>query len=457
MFIQFCNIQGVTSPWEDRLLSIIDYVVSVRCEPYTPSLPWWNFLMMDDAKTNRASGSTHLSWVAVVSVGLACSTLAPPESSTPSRVPSPFPEARGEQGRRPPGSSTAVGGPRLQIVNQADTGSQPKSVSVSPDGTRVFVCNFGYRDHDNLWVFDAQTLDHVGTISFQGNAVETAFSPDGQTLYISNFRGAKLMVVDVATLQIRAEVDVGLDPKTIALSPDGSIIYVANYAGNSVSVVDATRLVETRRIRAGIQPRGMAVASDGRLFVAAFRDHVTRIFDPEQDYSELREIGMCRFPRHLALSPDDSRLYVSCSSVRVVHWHLVVDGRRTGIVPVGHNPRTIDMSENGRYIAVADFDSSTVSLIDTVTLTHRINEVRGADRIVGVAIHPGSALRVYATSWNNSRLFALEPEGHPPPASNATTAQSERAPSAPDQDDAPRPSQDPTEGDQAAASSDAIP
>lgn len=413
--------------------------------------------MKPGVTTSSINGGTRLSRLAIVAIGLACSTLAPPETSDPCPVPSPFPEANGEQGRRPPGSTTAVGAPRLEIVDRADTGSQPKSVSVSPDGSRVFVCNFGYRDHDNVWVFDAQTLDHVGTITFQGNAVETAFSPDGQTLYISNFRGAKVMVVDVASLQIRAEVDVGLDPKTIVLSPDGSIIYVANYAGNSVSVVDAARLVEVRRIRAGIQPRGMAVASDGRLFVASFRDHVTHVFDPARDYSETSEIGMCRFPRHLALSPDDSRVYVSCSSVRVVHWHEVADGRRTGIVPVGHNPRTIDMSDNGRYIAVADFDSSTVSLIDTVALTHRVNEVSGADRIVGVAIQPGAALRVYATSWNNSKLFALEPEGHAPPAGAVTNARPVATASEHEQPGEGQPSLDTTAGDQAAASPDETP
>jgi YVTN family beta-propeller protein len=345
----------------------------------------------------------------VVAVALAAATLGAPELDRSTGLsPSAWPLARAELGHRPPGSSTRAGGPRLEIVARADTGSQPKSVNVSPDGSRVVVCNFGYRDHDNVWVYNAQTLEHVGTINFRGNAVETAFSADGRTLYVSNFHGAKLMVVDFDTLTIRGEIRVGRDPKTIALSPDGSTIYVANYASGSVSVVDAAQLVETRRIRAGVQPRGMAVARDGRLFVAAFRDHETHVFDPT-DYHEAATIPMCRFPRHLALSPDDSLLYVSCSSVRAVHWHDPVGGRRVGVAPVGENPRTIDMSDDGRYIAVADFDSSSVSLVDTVALTHRTNVINGADRIVGVAIHPGPNLRVYATSWNTSRVFALEP------------------------------------------------
>jgi YVTN family beta-propeller protein len=353
--------------------------------------------------------SSNFKWALALAASLVVVTVGSPQPAPSTGLPSlAWPRAQAERGHRPPGATTRAGGPRLEIVARADTGSQPKSVNVSPDGSRVVVCNFGFRDHDNVWVYDARTLEHVGTINFRGNAVETAFSSDGRTLYVSNFRRAKLMVVDFATLTVRAEVDVGSDPKTIVLSPDGATIYVANYAGNSVSVVDAARLVETRRIRAGVQPRGMAVARDGRLFVASFRDHLTHVFDPG-DYHELRTIPMCRFPRHLALSPDDSRLYVSCSSVRALHWHEVADGRRTGIAPVGENPRTIDISDDGRYIAVADYDSSTVSVVDTVALTHRTNEFRGADRIVGVAIQPGADLRVYATSWNTSRVLALEP------------------------------------------------
>ena len=145
-------------------------------------------------------------------VFLGCSMIGLPDAWTPASWPPVPPVARSEQGHRPPGSTTRIGAPRLELVERTDTGSQPKSVNVSPDGSRVVVCNFGFRDHDNVWVYDAQTLVHIGTVTFQGNAVETAFSHDGHILYVSNFRGAKVMVVDMATLTVRGEIDVGLDP-----------------------------------------------------------------------------------------------------------------------------------------------------------------------------------------------------------------------------------------------------
>ncbi len=319
-----------------------------------------------------------------------------------------IPTAAAER-RRPPGSSTRPGGPRLRVALRVRTGSQPKSVTSSPDGSRVVVCHFGNRQGDNVGIYHAETLDRVGTIDFNGNAVESVFSPDGATLYVSNFRRHVVHAIDPESWTIRGEVRVGRHPKWMVVSPDGARLFVANWASGSVSVVDPAQMVELERLPAGRHPRGMAVARDGALYVAAFEDHVIRRFDPP-DYREGAQLETCRFPRHLMLSPDDSRVYMSCSSNRQVQWQLTESGARVGFVPVGENPRSIDMTPDGRWIATADFDSDSVSLIDTVGLTHRRNTVRTADRFVGVAIRRRSPLRVYATSWNTAELYALAPD-----------------------------------------------
>jgi YVTN family beta-propeller protein len=324
-----------------------------------------------------------------------------------------------------PSYRTQDGGPRLRVAAQAHTGIQPKSVEASPDGSRVYVCNFGRPDRDNVAVFDAQTLERVGTVDFPGNAVESAFSPDGRTLYVSNFRRDVVMVIDVATLAVQHEIRAGVDPKTIVVSPDGRLLYVANWNGRNVSVIDVAERREIRRLRTGVHPRGMVSFRSGRLLVAAFDEHVIHDFGTEAT-AEIGRISTCRFPRHLMVSPDESKIFVACSSNRTVEWRDAATGRRIGIGAAGENPRSIDLSTDGRYIATADFDSSTVSVIDTVAMRHRRNEVPGAQRIVGLAVRPGEGpLRVYATSWETQELFALDvvPErgtvAAGPPASSA--------------------------------------
>ncbi len=129
--------------------------------------------------------------------------------------------------RRPRVVRTRRGAPRLRIVGQARTSVQPKSVELSPDGSRVWVCNFGRVDEDNVYVYDADSLERVGKVEFPGNAVETAFSPDGTTAYISNFRRGVVEVIDTATRTVRPVSEVGANPRFMVVSPDGSRLYVA--------------------------------------------------------------------------------------------------------------------------------------------------------------------------------------------------------------------------------------
>lgn len=303
-----------------------------------------------------------------------------------------------------------MAGPVLRVAKVVASGVQPKSVAVSPDGARVYVCNFGRPDRDNVFVYDAYSLDHVGTIEFEGNAVEAAFSPDGRTLYVSNFRRNLVEVIDVATHTVRAEVELGVHPKVIVPSPDGRLVYVANWSGNTVSVFDAETLQVVRTLPTGTHPRGMVVREDGTLFVAAMYSHQLHEFAPGAS-RDTRRVPLCRFPRHVLFTADRSQLIVSCSSNRTVRWYDVASGRQRIIAAVGENPRTIDQTSDGRYVVTADFDSSTITVIDTVDGVRRVNDVPGADMIVGIAVHPGPDLRIYATSWANQRLLMLGVEG----------------------------------------------
>lgn len=318
---------------------------------------------------------------------------------------------------RPRVFRTERGGPTLTVAARVRTGVQPKSVNVSPDGTRVVVCNFGRPDRDNVSVYDADSLAQVGSITFPGNAVETVFSADGRTLYVSNFRENVVEVIDFASCASataaapcspapRATVSTGSLPKFMTLSPDGRTLYVANWGDRSVSVVDVATLSETRRLPTLRHPRGMVVRPDGTLLAAAFHGDVVHVF-PAGASAESERFSMCELPRHLLLSPDGATMYVTCSMGHV-GFYDARSGARLGIGTLGRNPRSIAITADGRYIGAANFTSSDVSLVDTVAHTHRTHPVPGASRIVGLAMHPRSSpVRVYATSWDTNELILL--------------------------------------------------
>lgn len=303
---------------------------------------------------------------------------------------------------------TSRGGPNLRVAARARTGVQPKSVEVSPDGRHVVVCNFGRPDVDNVFVYDADTLERTGVVSFEGNAVESAFSPDGATLYVSNFRRNRVEVIDFSSLEVRSEIEVGTNPKTVAVSTDGRTLYVANYFDSSVSVVDLEAGRERARLRTGSRPRGLGVMQDGTLLAAAFHGDRIHLFDPDTD-TQTGAWDVCRYPRDIVPTPDGQAFYLTCSLGYIGFYRLDGEGRPFGIAATGRNPRSIALSADGRWLGVANFTSSDVTLIDTVERTHRRIAVPGANQIVGLAMHPGPDIRMYATSWNTGELIMLTP------------------------------------------------
>src|SRR5512140_325789 len=128
--------------------------------------------------------------------------------------------------------------PKIEVQEVADTGVMPKGASLSPDGSRFYVTNFGQANVRNITVYDTQTLKLIDTINVPGIVVESVLSPDGKTIYASNFQRDTVLFIDVATKKVTREVTVGAHPKILAMSQDGSMLFAANWTGNSVTQID---------------------------------------------------------------------------------------------------------------------------------------------------------------------------------------------------------------------------
>lgn len=303
--------------------------------------------------------------------------------------------------------SAFAAAPRLEVLERIDTGSQPKGVSVSPDGSRIYVTIFGRPDRENVWVYDARTLRRVGTVSFAGNAVESLSSRDGRTLYVTNFRRNRVEVIDTRSLDVTAEIEVGKNPKTMALSRDGKTLYVANWSSHTVSVVDLEHNRVVHTLRTGENPRGMVTTREGKLFVASFADDVIDVYDhPRQDEQHARRLRVCAVPRHLVLSPDEATLYVSCyrksllGAVNLRDWSVER-------LPIGRSPKTIDITSDGRWVVSADYGEGTVSVVDTRAMQMRRTWIPELTMATGLAVSPTGQLRVYATSFDRNTLFVM--------------------------------------------------
>jgi YVTN family beta-propeller protein len=83
--------------------------------------------------------------------------------------------------------------------------------------------------------------------------------PDGKRLYLTNGGAANVMVIDTASDNVVATIEVGQRPWNMALTKDGAKLYVANGRSDSVSVIDTVKNARIKDIPVGKTPWGVAI------------------------------------------------------------------------------------------------------------------------------------------------------------------------------------------------------
>jgi DNA-binding beta-propeller fold protein YncE len=211
-----------------------------------------------------------------------------------------------------------------------------------------------------------------------------AVSPDGRHYYLAIAHGwpnGSVWKLTTAKDSLAGRANVGLFPATMALTPDGTWLFVANYnlhgdpALDTVSAVHTQTMTEVARIPVCTKPHGMAASHDGRwVYASCTRDNVVRKIEvaslsvvdstnmlTEQDRAEG---GTC-YPAGLALSADDSKLYVAChrrAEIRVVSTASL--GTITNAIPTGDGPYLIRVDPDGRRLWVPNRNDGTFTVID---------------------------------------------------------------------------------------------
>lgn len=302
--------------------------------------------------------------------------------------------------------------PRLEVQAVAATGSMPKGVSLSPDGKHAYVTNFGQANGKNIDVYDADTLAHEATIDVPGNVVESVLSPDGTTIYASNFIRNSVQFIDLKTRRVTREIPTGLHPKILVPSPDGRWLFAANWSGQSVTQIEIATGKAVRTLpTTGLNPRGMAMTHEGVLFAANFNGASIDVFRGP-DYADRHTLAACPIPRHLTLSPDDKLLFVSCYHDSMLHAVDVATEKVVHTLHVGSSPKSLEVSRDGRWVWSADYgkETNSVSVVDTQDWTARVYSVPGMDRGSGLTIYPDGK-RALVTGWYDDHVYLVGFEG----------------------------------------------
>ena len=244
--------------------------------------------------------------------------------------------------------------------------------------------HIGISQNGSLLIPTGQLISPAGDhVEVNDRPLGMVVSPDGGTVFVStgsNFAPRAVHLIDLGSRSVKQTIPVGDSFVGIALNKEGTTLYVGGGSNNDVKIfqkqANGTFAADGSVTIAGGAPSGLALSPDeSKLYVALNLRNSIAVVDVKT--RTFTEIAVGTYPYTVVVSPDGRHVYVS-------NW----GGRRPGpndktdgMSPVIVDPRT--------GIAA----SGTVSVIDT--------QLAGVEAEIDVGLHP-SAL---ALGPHGSRLF----------------------------------------------------
>jgi DNA-binding beta-propeller fold protein YncE len=217
---------------------------------------------------------------------------------------------------------------------------------------KVGVFNLG-----NALRFKSFSRAYMGSLNVGGQPVGLTVSPDGKTLYATNFVQnspvvpGKLTVVDIAKLTapnlppsqfnsaIVAQVPAGCNPARIVVTPDNKTVWVTARQSNYLLGFSASRLgagsanALIAKVHVGQQPISLILLKGGSRIVVSDNDNT----DPPQTAHNLAVVD---------------------PNAAVLREQALL-----GYIPSGLTPRDFALSVDGRFLYVTNRNSSKIQVI----------------------------------------------------------------------------------------------
>lgn len=250
-------------------------------------------------------------------------------------------------------------------------GESPRSIAISPDGSRAVVGNF-FPEH--VSIIDTSTDRTIGTVPVKYEAGEVAIAQNGTAVVASgtNFDSGAISTIDLATQQVVGKPFL-YEHRVhgLAITPDGRTALVANEQGMVLFVDLATDQIVGETFVGGL-PLHIAVTPDGRCAVVPlFEEEAVSVVDLSTRSVVGEPIPVGGSPYEVAISPDGRFAYIgnvqlptpSISKIDLAA-HRVINGALVEGQPWG-----IALSPDGSVAYLAGGNTTnTVEMIDTASL-----------------------------------------------------------------------------------------
>lgn len=221
-----------------------------------------------------------------------------------------------------------------------------------------------------VWKFDIHADTLVKKAAVQGSPALLSLTPDGSKLYVSQFMTSstnRVTVLNTATMAVIKTITVWTMPHGMRMNHAGTRLYVANMMSDNISVIDVARdsVIATVPVAYDAVPFGppkympmeVAVSPDDRFYVVTCSDwHEVRMFDASTN-TLVDSFRVGEQPWHLQFTPDGEFCYVTNrlgNSVSVIHIPMRhVMSTITAPATLAY-PHGVDISRDGRYVFVSN-------------------------------------------------------------------------------------------------------
>ena len=163
----------------------------------------------------------------------------------------------------------------LNILKTFSTGKGPDGIGISENDSKLFVTN---TEDGSISVIDIET-EKKSILKTGGKPELIHSNKDHSLLYISNFFGNKIHIIDTENGEIVKEIESIKTPEEAVLSEDENLLYVVSFDLSEVYVYDAVTL-EKKSItyKTGNKPIGVMPVGN-KLYVSNYGDNSISIIN----------------------------------------------------------------------------------------------------------------------------------------------------------------------------------
>jgi YVTN family beta-propeller protein len=254
----------------------------------------------------------------------------------------------------------------FELAKTIAVGVSPTGIAANKKKNEIYAVNSG---SSNVSVIDAEKNSVTATIGVQGKPYFIDVSEDGKHAYVANSASANVSVIDLEKHEVVGSVRVGSAPGLARVSPDGTTVVVSNRADNTVSLIDAKLL----RVRT--------------------------------------TLPVCDHPEDIAILPDSSKAFVACSGSSQVASIALNSGGGLGdhllaLLDVGRTPVNLTLKPDGGELMVCDFDSDSISIVETGNDEVGSSVVMGQQPAKGIVTRDNS--RLYVSNFGSDSVAVYD-------------------------------------------------